>query len=138
MPLTKMEHYLVLTDDIEASKDFYCRVLGMMEGFRPPLDFPGYWLYLADIPCIHIADWDSYAHYSNQVGIPVSKRAPGTGPLDHIAFNGTAYEELTERLNACGVMYEQNIVPGVGVRQVFLNDPNGVKIELNFMPESHA
>ena len=34
MPLTKMEHYLVLTKDIDATRDFYCRVLGMQDGFR--------------------------------------------------------------------------------------------------------
>lgn len=138
MPLTKMEHYLVLTDDIESSRDFYCDLLGMKEGFRPPLDFPGYWLYLGDVPCIHIAEWDSYADYSNKVGIPVSKRGHGTGPLDHIAFNGTGYEDLISHLNDNGVRYEQNIVPGVGLRQVFLNDPDGVKIELNFMAENPA
>ncbi len=50
MPLTKMEHYLVLTKDIDATRDFYCRVLGMKDGFRPPLGFPGYWLYLGETP----------------------------------------------------------------------------------------
>ncbi len=39
MPLTKMEHYLVLTDDIDATRDFYCQALGMHVGFRPPLGF---------------------------------------------------------------------------------------------------
>src|SRR5262245_55334798 len=52
MPLTKMEHYLVLTKDIDATRDFYCRVLGMSDGFRPPLGFPGYWLYLGDTAVI--------------------------------------------------------------------------------------
>jgi len=41
MPLEKMEHYLVLTDDIEATRDFYVNALGMYVGARPPLGFAG-------------------------------------------------------------------------------------------------
>jgi catechol 2,3-dioxygenase-like lactoylglutathione lyase family enzyme len=37
MPLTKIEHYLVLTDDLEATRDFYVQALGMHQGERPPL-----------------------------------------------------------------------------------------------------
>ena len=50
MPLNLMEHYLVLTDDIEQTRDFYRAVLGLEDGFRPELGFPGYWLYLKAIP----------------------------------------------------------------------------------------
>src|SRR6516162_8697602 len=79
MPLTKMEHYLVLTDDMEATKEFYARALGMHVGFRPPLEFPGYWMYVGDTPCIHIAEWRSYTDHSLRKGIPVSERGAGTG-----------------------------------------------------------
>ncbi len=43
MPLQRLEHYLVLSDDIHRTRDFYRDVLGMAEGFRPELDFPGFW-----------------------------------------------------------------------------------------------
>ena len=78
MPLQRLEHYLVLSDDIHRTRDFYRDVLGMVEGFRPDLDFPGFWLYLGDTPCIHVAEWKSYAVWTKQVGIPVSSRAPST------------------------------------------------------------
>jgi catechol 2,3-dioxygenase-like lactoylglutathione lyase family enzyme len=131
MPLTKMEHYLVLTSDIEATKDFYCDALGMRVGMRPPLAFPGYWLYLGEIPCIHIAEWETYAAHSREQGIPVSKRASGTGPLDHIAFNAENFDEVLARLERHGVRPGRNVVAGTPLRQVFLTDPNGVKIEIN-------
>ena len=44
MPITKMEHILVLTDDIEKTKAFYCDALGMKVGPRPTLAFEGYWI----------------------------------------------------------------------------------------------
>jgi catechol 2,3-dioxygenase-like lactoylglutathione lyase family enzyme len=131
MPLTKMEHYLVLTDDIDATRDFYVQALGMHVGARPPLGFPGYWVYVGDTPCIHIAEWVSYTAHSLEQGIAVSSRANGTGPVDHIAFNALDYDEVVARLEAHGVQAARNDVPGGVLRQLFLQDPNGVKIEIN-------
>jgi catechol 2,3-dioxygenase-like lactoylglutathione lyase family enzyme len=136
MPLTQMEHFLVLTDDIDATRDFYILALGMMAGPRPPLEFPGYWMYLGNVPCVHIGDWNAYQAHSESVGIPVSQRARGTGPFDHIAFNGSNYAEVTQRLQRHGVRFESNTVPGIGLRQLFLEDPNGVKIEINIAAEN--
>jgi catechol 2,3-dioxygenase-like lactoylglutathione lyase family enzyme len=131
MALTRLEHYLVLTDNVDATRDFYCNVLGMQVGPRPPLEFPGYWVYLGDVPCIHIADWERYATHSAQTGIPVSKRSEGTGPVDHLAFNANNYPEIRDRLHHHGVPAHTNVVPGANLIQLFLNDPNGVKIEIN-------
>jgi catechol 2,3-dioxygenase-like lactoylglutathione lyase family enzyme len=131
MPLTQLEHYLVLSDDIDGTRDFYCNALGLRLGPRPPLDFLGYWVYLGDVPCIHIADWNSYRAHSQATGIAISARAAGTGPVDHIAFNAVDYESVVARLRSHGIVAAENLVPGVGLRQLFLTDPNGVKIELN-------
>lgn len=132
MPLQRMEHYLVLSDDIEATKAFYCDALGMREGFRPELEFPGYWLYLGDTACIHIADWQSYAVWTEEVGIPVSQKAPGTGPVDHIAFNAAGFDDMRAHLLGRGIKLSENRLDEIGLRQIFLHDPNGVAIELNF------
>lgn len=132
MPLLRMEHYLVLSDDIEATKEFYAGALGLQEGFRPELDFPGYWLYLGDTACIHIADWPAYTVYTQQMGIPVSTKAAGTGPVDHIAFNASGFDEMRAKLAARGFELSENHIDDIGLRQLFLHDPNGVAIELNF------
>ena len=131
MPLTKLEHFLVLTADIDATRDFYCHALGMRAGHRPTLGFPGHWVYVGETPCIHIAEWQTYTAHSQALGIPVSTRAKGTGPVDHIAFNGQDYDEVVARLEKYGVRTERNDVPGGMLRQLFLTDPNGVKIEIN-------
>ncbi len=132
MPLQRIEHYLVLSDDIEATKSFYCDLLGFEEGFRPAMRFPGYWLYLGEVPCIHIADWSSYENYGDDAGMTVSRHAQGTGPVDHIAFAGSDYEDMVRRLDGGNVEYQTNEVAEIGLRQVFVHDPNGLKIELNF------
>ena len=93
MPLTKLEHYLVLSDDIDATRDFYVEALGMQAGFRPPLGFPGHWVYIGDTPVIHIAEWVTYTARSKDRCVHVSTRASGTGPVDHIAFAAEDYDE---------------------------------------------
>jgi catechol 2,3-dioxygenase-like lactoylglutathione lyase family enzyme len=131
MPLTHIEHYLVLTDDLDGTRDFYAKALGMRIGPRPALGFPGFWLYVGDVPCIHVAEWESYRAYSTGVGIGISTRAPGTGPVDHIAFNGADFEGIKSSLLVHRVKFAVNEVPGAMLRQLFLHDPNGVKIEIN-------
>jgi catechol 2,3-dioxygenase-like lactoylglutathione lyase family enzyme len=131
MPLTHLEHFLVLTDALERTRDFYRDALGLREGARPALGFPGYWLYAGDVPCIHIAEWNTYRAHSDAAGIGVTTPAPGTGPLDHVAFNAVDLAGVRARLVAHAVSYSVNEVAAAGLTQLFLNDPNGVKIEIN-------
>ena len=109
-------------------------VLGFGEGFRPDLGFLGHWLYLGDVAAIHIAEWESYTAHSRRLGIPVTVPAPGTGVLDHVAFNapGSQHAVLEQRLRARGLAFHPHDTPDIGLRQIFLEDPNGLKLELNF------
>jgi catechol 2,3-dioxygenase-like lactoylglutathione lyase family enzyme len=130
--LRKLEHFLVLTKDIERTKDFYCDALGLIQGPRPELEFPGYWVYLGDIPAVHIADHESYIEWTRKVGIPISSGPPGTGALDHIAFNAEDFDAVWQSLKAKGYELSHNILSDIGLKQIFLADPNGLVIELNF------
>jgi catechol 2,3-dioxygenase-like lactoylglutathione lyase family enzyme len=130
--LTGMEHYLVLTSDLEATRDFYQDALGMSQGFRPQLGFPGYWMYLGPTPVIHIAEWNSYTAHSEAKEIPVTSPAASTGAFDHVAFNAENFTAVVARLERHGVAIARNSVSKSGMRQLFLFDPNGVKIEINF------
>jgi catechol 2,3-dioxygenase-like lactoylglutathione lyase family enzyme len=130
MSVTSIEHVLVLSDDIDRTRDFYCEVVGLEVGERPPLEFPGYWLYAGPTACVHIAERRPYAAHAARLGLQVPERDPGVGPVDHIAFNAGDYDALTERLERCGVSAVSNTVPG-GPRQVFIEDPNGVRVEIN-------
>ena len=132
MPLTKLEHYLVLTHDLDATRDFYVEALGMHAGFRPDLGFPGHWVYIGDTPVIHIAEWQTYTAHSKRKGVEVSARADKTGPVDHIAFAAQNYDEVLAQLRQRGIPVRANDNPGNVVRQLFVFDPNGVKIEINF------
>jgi catechol 2,3-dioxygenase-like lactoylglutathione lyase family enzyme len=134
MSIGALEHVLVLADDIDRTRDFYCQVVGLSVGARPPLAFPGYWLYAEPdgtrAACLHVAERRAYAAHAAQLGLTVPDRDPGVGPVDHIAFNAADYDGLLERLAQEGVRAVTNAVPG-GPRQVFIQDPNGVRIEIN-------
>ncbi|MDT8400009.1 MAG: hypothetical protein RQ899_15505, partial [Pseudomonadales bacterium] len=62
----------------------------------------------------------------------VTTRAEGTGCFDHIAFNGSDAEAMIMKLRAMDIPFEKNDVPAASLIQLFLNDPNGIKIELNY------
>jgi catechol 2,3-dioxygenase-like lactoylglutathione lyase family enzyme len=126
MPLHRLEHVLVLTDDLEATRAFYCDVLGFEVGERPPLEFPGFWLYLGGFPCVHVAERAAYEAHATQRGL-VARPAP----IDHVALAGSGYEQLVARLDGAGIDAVTNSVPAAGLRQLFFDDPNGVRIELN-------
>ena len=127
MALRRLEHVLVLTDDLEATKAFYCDALGFEAGERPSLGFPGYWLYLGSEPCVHIAERSAYEAHAATLGLAAQEAA-----VDHVAFAAEGYEQLASRLAAQGVEAVTNDVPAAGFRQLFVTDPNGVRIELNF------
>jgi catechol 2,3-dioxygenase-like lactoylglutathione lyase family enzyme len=132
--LTSIQHLLVLTDDIDGTRDFYRDVLGLSEGARPPLEFPGYWLYAGDVPCLHVADREIYNAHGASMGLAPSSGTHGSGVVDHVAFNASDYDEVLARLERHGVDAVKNTVPAIGMRQLFISDPNGVRIEINVLP----
>jgi catechol 2,3-dioxygenase-like lactoylglutathione lyase family enzyme len=137
MGVGSLEHVLVLADDIERTRDWYCRVVGLSVGDRPPLAFPGYWLYADGTACVHIAERRAYAAHAAGLGLVVPERDPGVGPVDHVAFTTGDWDELVARLERCGVGAVTNAVPG-GPRQAFVEDPNGVRVEISVRDPDQA
>ena len=130
MSINKLEHYLILSDDIDATRDFYVDVLGLQTGPRPPFPFPGYWLYVDGTPCVHLASSEGRAGQREYLGR--DNDGQGTGPIDHVAFAAQDLEGMVAHLNALGIDMIRRDVPDQNSHQVFITDPNGVNIELNF------
>jgi len=122
----RLEHLLVLTDDLEATRAFWCDALGLEVGGRPPLEFPGCWLYAGGVPCVHVAERAAYEAHAATLGL-----AAVPGPVDHVAFAAGDHGALVARLDAAGVEAVRNEIPSAGIRQLFVTDPNGVRVELN-------
>jgi catechol 2,3-dioxygenase-like lactoylglutathione lyase family enzyme len=131
--VSELEHVLVLSDDIDTARRFYESALGLRAGDRPPLEFDGYWLYAGAVACLHIADRGSYRAHAATLGLSVGDHAGGvgSGSVDHIAFNASDYDAVTARLASAGIEPVRNDVPGGGPRQLFFNDPDGLRVEIN-------
>lgn len=133
MPLHHLEHFLIQSADIEATKNWYVQVLGLKEGYHPDFKFPVVWLYIGDKDVIHVTQGgkdvsDNRRHYLGQQ----SDALHGSGVVDHVAFRCTGLRDTMEHLRRHNVPFRQRMVSAQGLFQLFLIDPNGVKIELNF------
>jgi catechol 2,3-dioxygenase-like lactoylglutathione lyase family enzyme len=129
MPITHMQHYMVLSKDLEKTRQFYCDVLGLRTGPRPPFDFEGLWIYVGDVAVVHVAAQASYAE-TGRLTDGVTARH-GSGSVDHIAFSATGYDDLVASFRRHGVTFRATQVPGSDLRQLFVLDPDGIQIEIN-------
>jgi catechol 2,3-dioxygenase-like lactoylglutathione lyase family enzyme len=138
-----LEHYNLMTARLRETVAFYTDVLGLYEGFYPAELGPGAWMYdSTDTPVVHMQEviaenFEAVAGKTrNRLG---DLRAPleldklyGTATLDHIAFSCEDIEGFKAKLDRLGVPYRETGVASAAVRQLFLRDPNGVILELNF------
>jgi len=136
MPLGHIEHFLLQTTDLAGTRDWYVRVLGMRVGPNPDFKFPVVWLYLGDRDAVHVTEGgkDVSENRKRYVG-QQSQAEKGSGVIDHIAFRATGLKQMIDHLNALGVPFRQRMVNDQGLYQLFLMDPNDVKIELNYANE---
>ncbi|MBT6278277.1 MAG: hypothetical protein HOI95_29595 [Chromatiales bacterium] len=130
MPITKLEHYLILADDIDATKDFYVDVLDLEVGARPPFPFPGYWLYLGELPVVHLAAASATKGQQQYMGR--ASDGQGSSALDHVAFSAEDIPATVARLEEAGIEMIRRDVPEARAHQIFIQDPSGVTVELNF------
>ena len=132
MPLGILQHYTIEPSNLEATKDFYCDVLGLQNGDRPPLGFPGYWLYSGGVPTVHLL-----GDRKPRDGIVVrgtEKKFDDTSRFDHIAFSASDLAGVRKRIEGKKVTFREQVIPRTGGTQIFLYDPDGIGVELNFDP----
>ena len=116
-----MNHFTITAEDRARTLEFYCGLLGLVEGHRPDLGFPGAWLYApgSDQAVLHIY-WDR--------PMPAHR----TGVIDHMAFSARGLAAVKARFDASGQAYDLRRQAGSGTWQPFTFDPNGARVELDF------
>ena len=134
MPLSHIEHFLIAADDIDATRDWYARVLGMKSGPHPDFGFPVHWMYRGGADVVHIGPSAKNAGeiQKKYLGRTSQASASGTGAIDHIAFRATGLREMMAHLRKEKIDFTQRRANGQALFQLFFHDPNGIKIELNF------
>ena len=134
MIISGLFHVAIKTNDLEATRAFYCGVLGLNEVFRPNFGFPGAWL-ACPLPggaaIIHV--------YAGGPALGAEGRAPsGSSAIDHLSLSCSGYHEFRERFIAAGLDYREFLVPGTTLWQLFVYDPSGVQLELTFEGSAEA
>jgi len=134
MPLTHIEHYLIAADDMDRTRDWYRDVLGMQEGRHPDFGFPVYWMYLGGVDVVHIGRSAKHASDNQKayLGRLAQDAGAGTGAIDHIAFRAKGLRETLAHLRRHRIEFSERRANGQALYQLFMVDPNGIKVELNF------
>lgn len=130
MPATSLNHYTIRPRDLEATRDFYADMIGLKLGDRPPLPFPGYWLYAGDTPVVHLIGKQE----SETPIVDHTDPSVKVTRLDHIAFTAEGLADMRGRLKAAGLKCEERVLPRLNMTQQFTLDPDGIDVELNFDP----
>lgn len=138
-----LEHCNIRSFDLVATIRFYEDVIGLRAGPVPGGGDRGAWLYDDnDVPVVHVIGLDPDKREQGLTEIrsrlgdlagPLDIDAmKGTGVIDHIAFRCTGFDATVARIEAHGLPYRTFDIPGYNLRQIFVNDPSGVTLELNF------
>ena len=133
MPISHLEHFLIQTADIKATRDWYVDTLGFREGPHPDFKFPVVWLYLGERDVVHLTEGGKNVSENRKAYLgQQSDAVHGSGVVDHVAFRCTGLREMMEHLQKRKIEFRRRMVSDQGLFQLFLLDPNGVKVELNF------
>lgn len=133
MPLKHLEHFLIQTTDVAGTCQWYEDVLGLKRGPHPDFKFPVEWLYIGDVDVLHVTQGGAGVSENRKKYLgQQSEEVKGSGVIDHVAFRCTGLPEMLATLKQHNVQFTQRMVSDQGLYQLFLLDPNGVKVELNF------
>lgn len=126
--VSSLHHFTVgcAPADLPVLLAFYTRTLGLTRGFRPDLRHPGHWLYAGGRAIVHLN------------ALLKETPARGGGGLDHIALVAHGLQSTRDSLLAAGIHFEESPLKGTHLQQVFVEDPLGLKLELNFDLEAEG
>jgi catechol-2,3-dioxygenase len=108
-----------LLDELKA---FYCEVVGLIQGQRPPFESFGYWLYAGEQCVLHLSE--TRPGEVRQTDVATT--------FDHVAFTCTGRSQMEARLKQRNIPFKTGRVPALGISQLFIKDPAGNGIELSF------
>lgn len=127
MPVHKLDHVNIRTDDLAGMVGFYERVMGLKQGPRPGFDFPGAWMYAGDQAVVHLVGTS---------GRPADYRPDQR--LEHYALSASGLAGFLDHLRANRVAYYCRVLPDFGIRQVNIHDPDGNHLHIDFPADEDA
>ncbi len=141
--IRKLDHYNMLTSRLDETVQFYTEVLGLTNGPMMGSQKLGAWLYDTDgRPVVHLVGIDpddpeeALDRTRDRLGPLAGSLEPhdlqGSGAIDHVAFECSGFNELRAKIVDLGLVFRESGIARLALKQIFLKDPNGVTLELNF------
>src|ERR1700732_2625348 len=122
MSIGLLDHFNIRTRKLADTVRFYEDILGVEKGDRPNFAFPGAWMYSEGKAVVHLVD----------ISPTAEPQKPDSGVVHHVAFVSRGFAAMKARLQSKGIALDPRQGAGGARWQIFVNDPNGVMIELNY------
>jgi catechol 2,3-dioxygenase-like lactoylglutathione lyase family enzyme len=122
MSVGTLDHFNIRTSKLKDTIRFYEDILGLKSGDRPNFTFPGAWMYSEGKAVVHLVD----------ISKTDEQQKPDSGVVHHVAFASRDFAGMKQRLQTKSMAFDARQVPGGALWQIFVRDPNGVMIELNY------
>ncbi len=131
MKLNGLAHLAIRTADLEKTLWFYTKVMGFVEVPRPAgLTFPGAWLAIPGQESSAILHFYAGSAAAGPDGtIPKDN---DLGVADHLALSACGFIKFRDQFIQHGIAWRAQHLKGSDNWQMFVHDPNGLKIELAF------
>ena len=128
MTVNALDHINIQTVALADTVRFFADVLDLRAGDPPPGLDP------ARIQWMFDGAGRALFHLSTAGSLQAGEASggEGTGALHHVALDCSGHAGMIERLDALSLPYRCNDVASIGLKQVFVTEPNGVLLELNF------
>jgi catechol 2,3-dioxygenase-like lactoylglutathione lyase family enzyme len=117
---------VVTAAQLPAVVAFYEQIIGLKQGGRAASKRDGAWLYCGDAAIIHLS---------------VVEQSPYSGRdthFNHVALACTGVADFVQCLDSANIAYETDYRSPPEMTQIFLHDPVGIRIELNFAGEKFS
>jgi len=115
-----------IVNDVDEAIQFYCGYLGFKEEMHPA---PVFAMIVRDDLRLLLSQPAPGGPGGGSQAMP-DGTLPVPGGWNRVSLNVSDLESLVERLRQDGVHFRNEIVTGVGGRQILLDDPSGNPVEL--------
>ncbi len=128
MAVHGLDHVNIVTDHLEDTVRFYAQLLGLerRQSMGATMGFNGAWMCdTSGHAIVHLVERRPQGHEGHEPGLP-------TAAVHHVAFKAEGFADTLALARELDPTVRVNDRQFVGLRQIFLTDPNNINIELNF------
>jgi catechol 2,3-dioxygenase-like lactoylglutathione lyase family enzyme len=132
--MPSLDHVNIQTERLAETVAFYRDILDLRVGDPPPPLDP------AEVQWMFDPDGRAIFHLSmpgSLLGMANVNVGADTGAVHHVALACKGHDAMLGKLDRLGLDHRENHVVAIDLKQIFVRDPNGVLLELNYHKGNH-